>query len=64
MNVSENAVENLVTAESRIRDADMAKQTMIMTKQQMLMQSAQSMLAQANQLSNTLYESVRGMLGN
>ena len=64
MNVSENAVENLVTAESRIRDADMAKQTMIMTKQQMLMQSAQSMLAQANQLSNTLYESVRGMMGS
>ncbi|MDN5360538.1 MAG: flagellin, partial [Thermotogaceae bacterium] len=38
INVAENAVENLVTAESRIRDADMAKQTMIMTKQQMLMQ--------------------------
>ena len=32
--------ENLTAAESRIRDADMAKEIMEFTKQQILMQSA------------------------
>jgi len=63
INVAENATENLVSAESRIRDADMAKQAMLLAKQQMLVQSAQSMLAQANQLSNSSYEAIRSMVG-
>ena len=63
INVAENATENLVSSESRIRDADMAKQAMILAKQQMLVQSAQSMLAQANQLSNSSYEAIRSMVG-
>ncbi len=42
------ASENLTAAESRIRDADMAKEMMQFTKQQILLQSATSMLAQAN----------------
>ncbi len=42
------AAENLTAAESRIRDADMAKEMMQFTKQQILLQSSMSMLAQAN----------------
>jgi len=42
------AAENLTAAESRIRDADMAKEIMQFTKQQILLQSSMSMLAQAN----------------
>ncbi len=42
------AAENLTAAESRIRDADMAKEMMAFTKQQILMQSSMAMLAQAN----------------
>ena len=41
--------ENLVGAESRIRDVDMAKEMMEFTKNNILNQAAQSMLAQANQ---------------
>lgn len=40
--------ENLTSAESRIRDVDMAKEMMEMTKNNILTQAAQSMLAQAN----------------
>ena len=40
--------ENLQAAESRIRDADMAKEMSEMTKNNILAQAAQSMLAQAN----------------
>ena len=43
------SAENLQDAESRIRDADMAKEMMGFTKNNILMQAAQSMLAQANQ---------------
>ena len=45
------AAENLQAAESRIRDADMAKQMVEYTKNQILTQSGTAMLAQAN--SNT-----------
>lgn len=40
--------ENLTSAESRIRDVDMAKEMMEMTKNNILTQSATAMLAQAN----------------
>ncbi|MBU4438258.1 MAG: flagellin [Firmicutes bacterium] len=40
--------ENLSSAESRIRDVDMAKEMMEFTKNNILSQAAQSMLAQAN----------------
>jgi len=43
------SVENLSAANSRIRDADMAKELMNYTKMNVLVQSAQAMLAQANQ---------------
>ena len=41
--------ENLTSAESRIRDVDMAKEMMNYTKSNILSQAAQAMLAQANQ---------------
>ena len=41
--------ENLTSAESRIRDTDMAKEISAYTKNNILNQAAQSMLAQANQ---------------
>lgn len=41
--------ENTASAESRIRDVDMAKEMMEFTKSNILSQAAQSMLAQANQ---------------
>ena len=41
--------ENLTAAESRIRDVDMAKEIMELSKNSILSQAAQAMLAQANQ---------------
>lgn len=41
--------ENLSSAESRIRDVDMAKEMMAFSKNNILSQAAQAMLAQANQ---------------
>ena len=48
--------ENLVAAESRIRDVDMAKQMMEFTKYNILSQAATAMLAQANQLPQTVLQ--------
>ena len=45
----DNASENLSAAESRIRDADMAREMMRITKSNILQQASVSMLAQANQ---------------
>jgi flagellin-like hook-associated protein FlgL len=42
--------ENLTNAESRIRDADMAKEMAGLVKHNILLESAQTMLAQANQM--------------
>ncbi|MCA1026808.1 flagellin [Cytobacillus kochii] len=44
-----NSSENLQAAESRIRDVDMAKEVMEMTRTNILSQASQAMLAQANQ---------------
>ncbi len=47
--------ENLQASESRIRDADMAKQMMALTRDNMLMNASQMMMAQSNQnASNVL----------
>ncbi len=46
--------ENLSAAESRIRDADMAKEMMSYTQANVLQQAATSMLAQANQAPNNV----------
>ncbi len=55
----DNAAENLQASESRIRDADMAKQVVEFTKNQILVQASNSMLAQAN----TKTQSVLQLLG-
>jgi flagellin len=52
--------ENLVAAESRIRDVDMAAETVEMTKNQILSQAGTSMLAQANQLPQNVLTLLRG----
>lgn len=44
-----NAHENLVASESRIRDVDIAKEMMEFTKNSIIQQAAQAMMAQANQ---------------
>ena len=46
--------ENVQSAESTIRDADMAKEMTNYTKNNVLLQAAQSMLAQANQNSSAV----------
>ncbi|AIY85722.1 flagellar hook-associated protein FlgL [Thermotoga sp. 2812B] len=53
------AAENLTAAESRIRDADMAKEMMEFTKQQILLQSSMAMLAQSNTLPQNVLQLMR-----
>ncbi len=45
----DNTAENLQSAESQIRDTDMASEMVTLTKYNILAQASQSMLAQANQ---------------
>ena len=51
--------ENLTAAESRIRDVDMAKEMMNFTKFQILANAATSMLAQANQMPQSVLQLLR-----
>ena len=51
--------ENLQAAESRIRDADMARQMVTYTRDMILSQSGTAMLAQANQRSATVLQILR-----
>jgi flagellin len=53
------AYENMAASESRIRDLDMAREMMDFTKNQILLQAGTSMLAQANQIP----QSVLALLG-
>ncbi len=55
----DNTAENLQAAESRIRDTDMAKEMMNMTKLNILQQASQSMLAQANQQPQNILQLLR-----
>ena len=48
--------ENLSEAESRIRDVDMAEEMMTFTKNNILSQAATSMLAQANQMPQSVLQ--------
>ena len=50
----DNSAENLQSAESRIRDTDMAKEMMNYTQKNVLAQATQTMLAQANQQPNQI----------
>ena len=51
--------ENLSDSESRVRNADMAREMMRFTMANVLQQSSVSMLAQANQLPNNLLQLLR-----
>ena len=53
------AAENTQAAESRIRDADMAKEMVEFTKNQVLSQAGTAMLAQANQSSQNVLSLLR-----
>ena len=50
------AAENMTSANSRIRDTDMAKEMMNYTKLNVLTQAAQAMLAQANQQPQSILQ--------
>jgi flagellin len=52
--------ENLVASESRVRDADMAAEMVDYTKLQILQQAGTSMLAQANQIPQSVLTLLRG----
>jgi flagellin len=52
----EIASENLSAANSRIRDADMAREMMRLTQMNVLQQAATSMLAQANQMPQMILQ--------
>lgn len=56
INYLENTSENLQAAESRIRDADMAKEMMEYTKNSILHQVATMMMSQANQQARNVLE--------
>ena len=51
---------NLTDAESRIRDADMSQEMLDFTRLQILSQSGTAMLAQANQLPQSVLSLIRG----
>ncbi|WP_270562925.1 flagellin [Clostridium beijerinckii] len=51
--------ENLTSAESRIRDVDMAKEMMTFSKNNILSQAAQAMLSQANQQPQQVLQLLR-----
>lgn len=56
MQVATNSEENLTSSESRIRDADMAKEMMQLTKMNILSQASTAMLAQANQSNQAILQ--------
>jgi flagellin len=56
---ADNTSENLQTAESRIRDVDMAEEMVKYSKDSILQQAGQSMLAQANQATQGILSLIR-----
>jgi flagellin len=57
---TDNTSENLSSAESRIRDVDMAKEMMNYSSQKVLVSAAQSMLSQANSSSQGVLQLLQG----
>ena len=51
-----NTEENLINAESQLRDADMAQEMTKFHKDQVLLQSSQAMMAQINQMSQGILQ--------
>ncbi len=58
-NAQKSYHENLVSAESRIRDVDMASEMVSLTKNQVLAQAGTAMLAQANQSPQSVLSLLR-----
>ncbi len=58
-NATKSYHENLVSAESRIRDVDMASEMVSLTKNQVLAQAGTAMLAQANQSPQSVLSLLR-----
>jgi flagellin len=56
INIIDITQENLMASESRIRDLDMAKQTVEFTRDQVLVQAATAVLAQANVLPQSVLQ--------
>ncbi len=57
------SIENLSAANSRVRDADIAKTTAELTKNNILMQAGTSVLAQANQSSTSALQLIQQAAG-
>jgi len=55
----DTSAENLQASESRIRDVDMAKEMMNLTKNNILQQASQAMMAQANQAPQGVLQLLR-----
>lgn len=55
----DNTSENLQSAESRIRDLDLAREMMLFTKNNILLQSTQAMLSQSNQQPQSILQLLR-----
>ena len=53
-------MENTTTAESRIRDTDMAEEMVKFSNNQILLQAGQAMLAQANRQSDIILGLLNG----
>ncbi|MBI3039091.1 hypothetical protein HYY75_08600, partial [bacterium] len=59
MNSLRVGLENMSASESRIRDVDMAREVVEMTRFQILQQSSNAMLAQANTTPRTVLDLLR-----
>ena len=60
VNLAQSQLTNLATAESRIRDADLASEAANLTKAQILMQAGVAALAQANSAPQQVLSLLRG----
>ncbi len=61
INYLENTAENLTAAESRIRDADMAKEMMNFAKYNILLQVSQALFAQVNRQDEGIIELLKSL---
>lgn len=64
ISINDNTAENLQAAESRIRDADIAKEMMEYAKSSILYQVAQAMMAQANQQAKSVLKLLEQFYNN
>jgi flagellin len=56
INTQATVVENLIAAESQIRDADIAAEIALLTRNQILVESATAMVGQANLIPQTVLQ--------